>query len=164
MLGDDANDGKAPAGETTAPSPATKNRLTFCGHSVSKRSLLVVCVSLLALILLAIALILCARFGVFDARGYVPPICNKNCSPNVVNHSYWDGILKRHVRQAVLQGVPTAVFDYAALRTAPSDLEAYLAVLSSTAVAELPRNEQLAFWLNAYNALTGVPALCMVLV
>jgi hypothetical protein len=55
------------------------------------------------------------------------------------------------------------VFDYAALRTAPSDLEAYLAVLSSTAVAELPRNEQLAFWLNAYNALTGLPAFCMVL-
>jgi hypothetical protein len=113
------------------PAPAL-NRVTCCGGrvSVSKRALLVAVVVALALVALAIALILCARFGVFDGHGYVPPICTTGCS--AANHSYWDGILKRHVRGAVLRGVNTTVFDYAALRAVRERIASCCALLCTT--------------------------------
>lgn len=43
--------------------------------------------------------------------------------------------------------------NYKALKKNPKDLEAYLDQLARTAPEDLPRQEQLAFWINAYNAL-----------
>ena len=43
--------------------------------------------------------------------------------------------------------------NYKALKKNPKDLEAYLDQLAATAPEDLPRREQLAFWINAYNAL-----------
>jgi hypothetical protein len=114
------------------PAPALPSRVTCFGGrvSVSKRALLVAVVVALALVALAIALILCERFGVFDSHGYVPPICTTGCS--AANHSYWDGILKRHVRAAVRQGVNTTVFDYAALRAVRERIASCCALLCAT--------------------------------
>lgn len=43
--------------------------------------------------------------------------------------------------------------NYKALKKNPKDLEAYLDQLARTAPEDLPRQERLAFWINAYNAL-----------
>ena len=42
---------------------------------------------------------------------------------------------------------------YRALKADRAKLDGYLATLSTTAIDAAPRDEQLAFWLNAYNAL-----------
>jgi hypothetical protein len=44
--------------------------------------------------------------------------------------------------------------DYAALAARPAALDAYLARLAATDPQRLPRDAQLAFWINAYNAYT----------
>ncbi|MSP15189.1 MAG: DUF547 domain-containing protein [Myxococcales bacterium] len=65
------------------------------------------------------------------------------------DHSDWDTILKQH-------GNGDRV-DYAALKADRAPLDAYLdrvAKLPAEALAKLPRADQMAFWINAYNALT----------
>ena len=56
----------------------------------------------------------------------------------------WDRALHRFQRQGGL--------DYAALKADPGDLEAFLASLAGVEPGRLSRDEQLAFWINAYNA------------
>lgn len=56
----------------------------------------------------------------------------------------WDRVLATHV---VDGGV-----DYAALKRDRAGLDAYLSHLRKTDPAALPRDERLAFWINAYNA------------
>ncbi len=69
-----------------------------------------------------------------------------------VDHAAWNTLLAARVRRG-----PGGVnrFDYAGT-TAPErrDLEAYLERLAATAVSRLDRDEQRAFWINLYNALT----------
>jgi hypothetical protein len=69
-----------------------------------------------------------------------------------VDHTAWDGLLRRH-RRVGADGI--ARFAYRAL--ADSDravLDAYLAMLQGVAVSRLPRDGQFAYWVNLYNALT----------
>jgi hypothetical protein len=56
----------------------------------------------------------------------------------------------------VLQGYVDAKgqVNYRALKKSPKDLEAYLDQLAATSPEDLPRQAQLSFWINAYNALT----------
>lgn len=61
------------------------------------------------------------------------------------DHSPFDGLLRAHVREGIV--------DYAAFRAAPA-FPQYLARLAAFDPAPLPREEQLAFWINAYNAYT----------
>ncbi|TAG28452.1 MAG: DUF547 domain-containing protein [Verrucomicrobia bacterium] len=62
------------------------------------------------------------------------------------DHGPLDTLLKDHVREGRV--------DYAALKE-DTRLAAYLDALASADLATLPaRNEQLAFWINAYNAVT----------
>ena len=69
-------------------------------------------------------------------------------------HSRWTRLLQAHTVEA--PGPATNV-RYRTLESTPAELEAYLAELSSVKAADFakwPRDERLAFLLNAYNAFT----------
>ena len=61
------------------------------------------------------------------------------------DHSAFGALLKAHVADGMV--------DYDAFKAAPS-FPKYLALLAATDPSTLPRDEQLAFWINAYNAYT----------
>jgi hypothetical protein len=61
------------------------------------------------------------------------------------DHGAFDRLLRAHVRDGMV--------DYGAF-AASSELTRYLASLASADLAALPRDEQLALWINAYNAYT----------
>jgi hypothetical protein len=62
-----------------------------------------------------------------------------------VDHAPFSALLARHVRDGLV--------DYDAFRDAP-EFAQYLRTLATTNPATLSRAEQLAFWINAYNAYT----------
>jgi hypothetical protein len=62
-----------------------------------------------------------------------------------VDHAAFDRLLRAHVRDGLV--------DYDAFKADPG-FAGYLKVLAVTNPATLPRNEQLALWINAYNAYT----------
>ena len=62
-----------------------------------------------------------------------------------VDHSAFDRLLKVHVVNGLV--------DYDAFKADPA-FAGYLRLLAATNPASLPRNEQLALWINAYNAYT----------
>ncbi|MCU0615512.1 MAG: DUF547 domain-containing protein [Gemmatimonadaceae bacterium] len=66
-------------------------------------------------------------------------------SAQAVSHEPFDRLLRAHVRDGLV--------DYDAFARAP-EFARYLAHLAATDPARLPRSEQLAFWINAYNAYT----------
>lgn len=61
------------------------------------------------------------------------------------SHAAFDALLKAHVRGGLV--------DYDAFASSAAFTE-YLAMLAKTDPSSLPRIEQLAFWINAYNAYT----------
>lgn len=65
--------------------------------------------------------------------------------PDRFDHGAFDRLLRDHVVAGLV--------DYDAFGTAP-EFEAYLGTLAAFDPARLPRDEQLAFWINAYNAYT----------
>lgn len=65
--------------------------------------------------------------------------------PDRFDHSLFDRLLRDHVQNGMV--------DYEAF-AAGSDLGTYLTALAGFDPAQLPRDEQLAFWINAYNAYT----------
>jgi hypothetical protein len=67
--------------------------------------------------------------------------------PRTVDHAPFSALLAQHVRNGLV--------NYDAFRDAPG-FTRYLATLASTDPNSLPRAEQLAFWINAYNAYTIV--------
>lgn len=72
-----------------------------------------------------------------------------------VSHTHWNDLLKTHVT-ATADGHSTQV-NYAAFKKQRSELKAYLKTLSALSQGQfdaLPKNEQLAFLINAYNAWT----------
>jgi len=71
-----------------------------------------------------------------------------------VDHGAWTALLARH-RSMGADGI--ARFDYAVLAAAGPDRAAladYLAALAAIHVSALARAEQMAFWINLYNAMT----------
>jgi len=72
-----------------------------------------------------------------------------------VDNSLYADLIKKYVQQGVV--------DYQGFKNEESKLDAYLKVLEKTDAAKLSRNEQFAFYINAYNAwtikliLTGYP-------
>ncbi|MEM7212578.1 MAG: DUF547 domain-containing protein [Pseudomonadota bacterium] len=75
-------------------------------------------------------------------------------SGTTVDHSAWDDLLDRHLK---LDASGANLFDYGGLKGSRADtaaLTAYLDQLSATPVSTLNRDEQMAFWINLYNALT----------
>lgn len=86
------------------------------------------------------ALLLTVSFSVFAGAG----------DANTFNHSGWDAILKKNVSSE-------GNVNYKAIKSADkAALEKYLEALSSATVDEKSwsEDEQLAFWINAYNAFT----------
>jgi hypothetical protein len=76
-------------------------------------------------------------------------------SAGAVDNSLYADLLKKYVKEGVV--------DYQGFKNEEAKLDAYLKVLEKTDAGELSRNEQFAFYINAYNAwtikliLTGYP-------
>ena len=63
------------------------------------------------------------------------------------NHKIFDDILRANVSSS-------GKVNYAAIKSDKAKLEGYLRELAGTNIKGLNRNEQLAYWINAYNAFT----------
>jgi hypothetical protein len=86
------------------------------------------------------ALLACAACKGAPAPAPAPP-----APPDL--HVEWEAVLRRHVREGKV--------DFAALAAFPRDLDTYLRRLESVdraLYASLPREDQIAFWINAHNA------------
>ena len=73
---------------------------------------------------------------------------------SIFDHSAWDAVLKRHVKVGAGEYGDVKkvnVVDYDGV-TKDSDFAAYMDSLSKAQPDSLPGPEQLAFWMNAYNA------------
>lgn len=65
-----------------------------------------------------------------------------------ISHEIWDGLLKKHVQQ-------DGFVDYKGFVNDRAQLDKYLSLLSSTHPDDSwSRAEQMAYWINAYNAFT----------
>ena len=61
------------------------------------------------------------------------------------SHDLFNQVLQKHVEKGKV--------DYAKLKKSPEKFEKYLDMLASAKPTDMSYNEQLAFWINAYNAL-----------
>lgn len=73
----------------------------------------------------------------------------RNTDSKPVTHELWDALLKKHVG-------PDGFVRYAAFKQDTNALNQYLKVLESAHPSDKnwSRNEQMAYWINAYNAYT----------
>jgi hypothetical protein len=72
-----------------------------------------------------------------------------------VDHGAWNALLKKHV--VLLEGGKASQVDYAGMASDRAALKKYLGQLSAAPEAEFaqwPKEEQMAFLINAYNAFT----------
>lgn len=73
-------------------------------------------------------------------------------STDTIDHSVWDGLLKNYLQ---IRHDGLVVVDYAKFHASGRDaLASYVSSLQSVPVSTLNRNEQYAYWVNLYNALT----------
>lgn len=69
-----------------------------------------------------------------------------------IDHTPWDNLLSRHVRTSD-QGVN--LVDYNGFSTGDRTMLAdYITILSGVPISQFNRDQQLAYWVNLYNALT----------
>ena len=98
------------------------------------------------------------RFAVPKAKLISGPWKKHNASSSTkVDHSAWDGFLKKYIKTDG-SGVNRVAYG----RVSGGDKAAlgnYLKSLQATDVTALNRNEQFAFWVNLYNASTVAVAL-----
>ena len=76
-------------------------------------------------------------------------------NPAAIDHAPWQALLTTYLRTDHPSGVYR--FDYAALQASAEDtaqLQSYLDALQAVDPRSHARNEQLAYWINFYNALT----------
>ena len=74
-------------------------------------------------------------------------------STKSIDHSVWNGILMSYLDVNHPSGVNR--FDYASFSTDDSqELDDYIGMLESTVIDGFKRDEQMAYWINFYNALT----------
>ncbi|MFH1803983.1 MAG: DUF547 domain-containing protein [Pseudomonadota bacterium] len=70
----------------------------------------------------------------------------------VINHDRWQAVLDRHV---VPQEDGATAFDYvAAKRQSRNEIAAYIDDMAAIAIGAYNRDEQMAYWINLYNAVT----------
>ncbi len=72
-------------------------------------------------------------------------------STATVDHAAWDAYLAKHL--VVSPNGPNR-FRYAQAKADKGALDAYVAALAAQPVSKLARPEQMAYWINLYNALT----------
>ena len=79
---------------------------------------------------------------------------NSNASNKaVIDHDAWENILKQYLQTEHSSGVN--MFRYKQVSTADKQaLKTYLAGLQEIDIREYQRSEQMAYWINLYNALT----------
>jgi hypothetical protein len=75
-----------------------------------------------------------------------------NDGGRAVDHGLWDAFLVRYVR-AGADGVNRVAYSEAAAAN-PAILRPYIAALEAVDPATLAKDEQMAFWINLYNAVT----------
>lgn len=112
------------------------------------------------------------RTGIFSRRSFVAMIpaallvqaCSKKAGKadenwlafgsgaSAVDHGAWDAFLGRYVRPSP-DGINRVAYAEA-VKAGRTMLAPYLGQLQKTAVKNLPRDEQFAFWVNLYNAAT----------
>ncbi len=71
--------------------------------------------------------------------------------PGSIDHAPWDRFIERYRRMGP-EGV--ARIDYGAAKGEAQALDAYIQRLAGLEISSYPRDVQLAYWLNLYNALT----------
>ena len=104
--------------------------------------------STLRLVVLAMVLLAWPLVGSCQYLRYVKSLNPTMAGTKPVNHAAFDALLKKHVDQ---QGM----VNYRGFLADSSKLTAYLTAVSNTLPNEQwSRNDQLAYWLNAYNAFT----------
>ena len=100
---------------------------------------------------------LTAFFLVSTATCSVPPAGPPTPIPTIsthsIDHSSWDRVVRRHVRPVLMRDIQLNGVDYAALKQGDADYTTYLEQLSKVDLQGLGRDELLALWINAYNAL-----------
>ena len=69
-----------------------------------------------------------------------------------IDHGLWDGLLARHV--SARSGGANLVAYNAFTTEDRATLERYVTAMSAVQISDHARDEQLAFWINLYNALT----------
>ena len=74
-------------------------------------------------------------------------------STRQVDHSLWQGFLDQYLVPRE-NGVNLVAYRRAALGKGRQDLQTYLQMLTDIDPRDLQRNEQFAYWVNLYNALT----------
>jgi hypothetical protein len=96
-------------------------------------------------------------FGFVILLGAIFPIASHIAAADTVDHAVFGDLLGKHVKNGIV--------DYAGFKADQAKLEQYLSSLETIDPETLARNEQYAFYINAYNAwtiklvLTGYPGL-----
>ena len=107
---------------------------------------------------LAAVVVFCAGFGgleqLFAPKAELWPRWQAHDAKSVavIGHQAWDALLKRYIRPG-----PDAVnlFSYKAVTKIDKlKLDSYVAALKKTSIDKYNRQEQRAYWINLYNALT----------
>ena len=73
-------------------------------------------------------------------------------SKTVIDHSAWDKILSRYV--VVQRGKPNAFLYSKVSNRDKASLDRYISSLENLPIRSFHRNQQLAYWINLYNAVT----------
>lgn len=82
-----------------------------------------------------------------SAKVVNPEPARNTITTTIFNHSAFDQLLKNYVSDK-------GMVNYAGFSKSKDKLEAYISSLNSINTSTLSKNEQLAFWINAYNAST----------
>ena len=102
-----------------------------------KKQILIVCLLLLSV---------CSVFFLYHFRVEADLRTSQPTGGTLFSHDLFDQVLQEHVDKA-------GQVDYTKLKANPEKFEAYLDLLAAANPAVLSYNEQLAFWVNTYNAL-----------
>lgn len=99
-------------------------------------------------------ILLVSRLSQLGAESMAEFFANYNPSSKVtVDHSPWDHLLTEHLNSAHPSGISR--FNYKAVGAKDREiLTSYLRTLEETNIFALDRDEQMAYWINFYNALT----------
>ena len=108
--------------------------------------------SVFLMVLMLASLVATSAIGAPKAELWERWTAHNPTSGRTVDHAIWDALTRRYVSRRT-DGVAAVAYGRF---SAPDKraLDEYLKTLASTPVSDLGRDEQMAYWLNLYNALT----------